>query len=635
MDTMSQEDWKRFKQDIMRQVDFILDSDLEHLRRMDQAKRADLWNQIAGNQDTFESEFIMNLPRDIMLNSRSKFALAGLLLAAAAHSNSEEDALATRYNTKELALVENFEKFSVFDILSTDEIVERIFRRADIYELVRDFYEGQYADLDSLLDDPKIQRDLKYAFKFRYKTRLSKIAEGVQAYVGKYGPIIVVDQIEQKVWKDIKQSEEERKAIADSLRKRMDEVASKLRSFDDVERESDLFRDRLREVEQTMLTGTEPQNIGGLESEKDRLMESYLGFEKELASLIDTTADKQRELEIREADLEKARKEYEQLTQEDKQRLVENELKEIQALKGEIESEMKGLQDEKSSLQLKRDEISDRVRQISETYEGKSIRFVVKEDAKLSELNLIARFDTKMQTFPLKLYSPIEKKTYDIKSWKDGSHLKFAEDSSPDAPSNARSRYMIRERKHGFFGAHVNKVVIEAVSLNHLQEYEEYGFDTRRANLSEFLALISRFIDSAEIGSYLHILGIASPTGWDERVKEAITSTDFARNYVSRFVSICLIDSASGDVLHNAADDRITGFIDFFRPQFDKERVESIKTHINKGLTLKDYVVFQDVAQETGEERTFLNKAFHDIAHEEGRRSRYIKDVGLVLEVVR
>ena len=62
MDTMSQEDLRRFKQEIMRQVDFVLDSNLEHLRRMDRTKRVDLWDQISGNQDTFESEFIMKTP---------------------------------------------------------------------------------------------------------------------------------------------------------------------------------------------------------------------------------------------------------------------------------------------------------------------------------------------------------------------------------------------------------------------------------------------------------------------------------------------------------------------------------------------------------------------------------------------
>lgn len=635
MSHMSKEDWPTFKEDVIRPVNIILDSDLEHLRRMAVAKRTDLWNQIERNHNMFEKEFVSRLPRDIMLNSRSKFSFAKLLLAAAAHVNNEESPITKSFNEKELALVENFERFNVFDILSIEEIVDRIARRGDIYGMVMEFYKGQYSDLDRLLDDPEIEKDLKYAFKYRYKKRLDRIVEGVQAYVGKYGPIMVVSQIEQKVWDDIKQSEEARKTISESLRRRIADVASKLKSLDEVDKEGDLFKDRLRDVERELLAGKGPASLSALESEKDHLAESYLGFEREIAALLEATGEKQRELAAKEMDLEKARREYEQQMQEDRQRLVENELKEIETLKNELESEAMCLEEEKGSLELKRDEMNDRLRQITEVLEGKPIRFVAKEDAKLCELNFIARFDTKMQSFPLKIHSPIEGKTYEIKSWNETSHLWSTEGSAPDTPSNARSRYVVWERKHGFFGESIEKVIIEAVSLSHLKEFEGYGFDARRANLSEFLSLIARFIKNAEVGKYLHVIGIASPTGWDERVEKEIKSTDFARNYVSRYISICLVDSVTGDVVYSPTDDRITKFVDFFKPQFDRERLEGVKGLIMRRLSEKDHVVFEDIVEEAKEERVFLNKAFHDIDRAKKGRLRYIKDVGLVLEAGR
>ena len=630
---MSKEDWGLFDE-VMRLANSVLDSDLEGLRRMDEVKRIDHWNHIEQDQNRLDQEFASRLPRDIAMNSRSNFSFARLLLAAAAHVNGEESPIIERFNSTELALVENFERFNVFDISSTEELVERIDRRGDIYELVMEFYKGQYSDLDAILDNPRIEKDLKYAFKNRYKKRLDGVADAVVAYVRKYGPVKLAGQIEQKVLDNIKQSEEERRSIAESLRNRMADVASKLRSLDQVEREGDLFKDKLRDVERELLAGRDPGGLDALDSEKDRLGQSYLEFEREIAALIEATADKQGELAAREGELDKARQEYEQLSQEDKQRLVENELREIDSLKSELESDARSLEEERSSLQLKRSEMDDRLRQITETLEGKSIRFVTREDAKLCELNLIARFDTKMQSFPLKIDSPIERKTHEVKSWNQESHLRYTEGAAPDAPSNVRSRYIIGDRKFGFFGERVKKVVIEAVSLNHLHDFEEYGFDVRRANLSEFLNVVARFLDSAEIGKYLHVIGIASPTGWDERVARELSSTDFAHNYVSRFVSICLVDSVTGDVVHNPADERIARFVDFFRPEFDREKLERIKGIIMKGLSEKDYVVFEDVAEETMEERLLLNKAFHDLDADKKGRLRYIKDVGLVLEVV-
>lgn len=613
----------------------VLDEDLVQLRKTDEEDRVDLWNQIEHSKRTFDEEFARRLPRDIASHSRSQFAFARLLLAAAAHLNKEESAITDRFSQEELDLVKDFEKFNVFDVLSTDELVDRIHRKGDIYNLVMEFYKGQWSDLDLLLDDPEIEKDLKYAFKTYYGKRLGKVKKAVLAYADKYGLITAVSQIEQKVWDTIKQSEAERITISESLRKQIAAAASKLKPLDQVERESQSFGDELCDVQRRVLTGTGQVSIGPLQSEKDRLTHSYLGFEREIADLIEATEKKQRELAAREAELERARQEYEHKMQEENQRVVENELKEIEALKGNLASEARSLGEEKASLRLRRQEMDDRLRQITEALEGKSVRFVTKEDAKLCELNFIARFDTKMQSFPVRIHSPLEGKTYETWSWNETSHVRFAEGHAPDAPANARSRYIVSEKKYGFFGERMNRVIIEAVSLNHLKEFQEYAFDARRANLSEFLSLIARFIDSAEIGKYLHVIGIASPTGWDERVGKEIGSSDFARNYVSRYVSICLVDSVTGAVSYNLGDDRIAKFIELFRPQFDRERVEKVKGIIVRKLSERDHVVFEDVLEETKEERAFVNKALHDLAREKKGRLRYVKEVGLVLEVER
>ncbi|MBU4492229.1 MAG: hypothetical protein KKD69_07190 [Euryarchaeota archaeon] len=48
---------------------------------------------------------------------------------------------------------------------------------------------------------------------------------------------------------------------------------------------------------------------------------------------------------------------------------------------------------------------------------------------------------------------------------------------------------------------------------------------------------------------------------------------------------------------------------------------------------LKDYAVFSDVLEESKEDRAIVNKAFYDLEKEGRGRTRYIKEVGLVLEV--
>jgi len=633
MSYMTKDDWGVFDLEVIRPVNIVLDSDLEQLRRMDDVKRIEVWNQIEHNQNRFEEEFIHRLPKDIMLNSRSKFSFAKLLLAAAAHANGEESPIVERFSKKELSLVEYFEKFTVFDVLSVKEITERMARREDLYDLVTGFYRGQYSDLDRLLDDPEIPKDLKYAFNYRYGRRLTKLKEGVQAYVGQYGPVIVVSQIEQKVWDKIKQSEEERERIADGLRIRIADATSKLGSLAEVDKESESLAHRLRGVERGLLTGGEPGNLVPIEAEKDRLVASYVGFEKEITALIEATDKKQQELAVREVELQKDREGYEQQMQEQKQKLVENELKEVEALKRELALQARSLVEERTSLELKREELNGRLGQITAALQGQPLRVVAKEDAKLCELNFIARFDHKMHEFPIKVFSPIDNRVLTISSWENDSVLRTSDaPASATCPSNESSSYVVSERKHKIFGDRVPKVVIEAVSFNHLDDLTEYGFDGRRANVAEFLGLISRRIKRAELGGYLHILGLASPTGWDERVVGELCSDSFARNYISQHVSVCVIDSITGEVFHNPLDKRIANFIDRFKPEFDEERIQGLTKKAMDEIRLKGFIVPGDFAKDTGEPRAVVLKALYNLERQQKVATRVTKDIGLVFE---
>lgn len=619
---------------ILGPVEVALGSDLEGLRRKDERERAELWNRIKTSQTTFENEFLSRLAPDLKRELGSRFCMAKLLLAAAADANCEESPVVGNFNRKELDLVQDFERFNVFDVLSTEEIVQRIARREDIYDLIIDFYQKQYSNLDELLDAPDVQKDLKLAFKNQYKKRLNKIVEGVKAYVGQYGPVIVVTQVEKKIWDMIKESEAGRKSVAAELERQITELTSGLEPLGKVDEESELFKRKLSELEVGLATGSQPKELGSLTLQKDDILKRYINLEKGLSTQAQTISQRRRELESREAELEKARQEYQEQMQEEKRRLVESELSEIEALKGKLLSQGESFESERAELERKREELDSRLQDINDVLEGKPIRIIAKEDAKLCELNFIARFETKMEALPLKLYSPIENRNYEIKSWKEGTHLKFAEGGTPEMPTNTRSRYAVFEKKYGFFGEKKDKVVVEAISLNHLEEFGKYGFDARRANMADFLGVITRFINAAEMGKYLHVLGVASPTGWDNRVKKEIESSDFAHNYVSRHVSICLVDSVTGDVFYNPSDDRISKFVEFFQPQFDKERVAKVRNLIRDKLSFKGYGVFNDILEEANEKREIVNKAFHDLEAEGKCRMRIIKDVGVVLETI-
>ena len=405
--------------------------------------------------------------------------------------------------------------------------------------------------------------------------------------------------------------------------------------MDDVNEEHALFAEQLSDIEASLIQGGELEGLTPLESQKDDILTKYLNLEKEMSSQVEAINQRRRELDEKEAEMELARDEYHSDMEEEKERLVQSELNEIAVLRERLLGQEEALGEEKTQLQLKREEIDSRLMAITDVIQGNPIRFIAKDHARLCELNFIARFESKMETLPIELHSPIESKSYRINSWKEGAHQKSSSSDIPDTPGNIRSRYAVFGRKFGFFGGRVDKIVVEAVSLTHLDEFDKYGFDSRRANLADFLSTVNDYINVAEMGKYLHVLGIASPTGWDDRVKKEIESVDFAHNYVSRHVSVCLVDSVTGEVVHNPTDDRINTFIEFYQPQFDNERMARVTQHIRDRLDVHDYILLEDVATDTSEPQLLVHKVFYELENEGKYRVRYIDSVGLVLEVKR
>ena len=389
------------------------------------------------------------------------------------------------------------------------------------------------------------------------------------------------------------------------------------------------------ELEYYVANGTEPADLKTLEMMKEEFAKSYASLEKELAARTGNIEQRNSQLDASQAELENYRQEYRRNNQEEKERLVEGELKEISAVKDQLTGQAVTLKRERDALDVKREEITDRVRQLNEIAEGKSIRYISGQDARLCEMNFLARFDTKMQSYPVRFYSPLEKKEFVIRCWNEGDHVNTSVSNSPDKPWNVQSRYSVNEKMFGLFGGKLSKIIVEGVSLNHLEEFEKYNFDSRRANLADFLKTITPIIDKAEIGKYLHVIGIASPTGWDEKVQKEIRSATFAHNYISRFVSICLVDSVTGEVIFNSADERISKFIEYFTPEFDREKVEKIRQYIIGRLAVKEYVVLDEAVAEIKEPKNIVNKVFYDLQHEGKGKIKYIKEVGLVIQTLK
>jgi hypothetical protein len=624
-------DWKRLEE-VMRPVDGIARYDLEKLRRMDVTKRQGLSDEVEASINGFEDHLSPSLPYDLRQHYRSKLALAQLLLVAASHLNGEENPRAAAFNAKEIALVQDFEKYNIFDLLSIEEMVERIARRDELFLLVREVYEKHYADLDTMLAASGIQQDLKQAFKKKYQTRLNRMQEAVKAYVAKYGPVLMLKQIEEGVWQKVKESEQEREKISEEARKRLDGLTLRLKPSKGMEDKAQSLNEKILTFQRTVLGGTSP-DPSPVVSEKTKLFDSFIELEEELSTHVKHVVRQQEELDARRAELEQLAEEYRRQAEEEKERVIQSELNQIEKVRSELTSQERSLQEQRQSMEIKRQEIGDKLRQLQEIAEGKPLRWVKSEDARLAEVNFIARFERKMQKLPIKVMHPSDNKTLVISTWSEDCHLRTSESTGdPALPSNESSRYLVSEKRYKVFGEKLPKVIMEAISFNHLPEFKEYGFDMRRANLGEFLGIVAQRVRKAETGRYLHIIGIASPTGWDEKVIKELSSDSFSKNYVSQYVSVCLVDSTTGEVYHNAADKRVSEFVDRFKPEFEEEKLARLRKQVLAKLKTKKVVALEDIAGEIGDGRNMLPRIFYDLEKAGDAKVTVVRDVGLVIE---
>ena len=554
------------------------------------------------------------------------------------------------FNSNEMALVEEFEEFKFVEVLSILQIVNYIARKdAKLYGFVKTYLKRGYANLDAMFDGRGIQRDILVAVNEKYGRILGRIEEAIIEYIkqkpGKF--LLVMDEMEEAV-KLANGAEEERVKITEMLNQKFVELEQKFTDAESVRQEKEGSEDKLREIEQELQSKESEKEellsrISRLESENAGTTQKYAEIENACESSLKEIEARWKQLEIREKELKEGIEKYEGELQEANRRIFERELGKIEELKEELRLKEAEVENKRDTLKYEKDELDEKLKAIKSVIEGgEAKRYVTRDIAKIHEMNYIGRFDVKANELPKTLSNPIDEREYRINAW--GRHQKFDEkdklfkelemsyaEVEEKIPLNLRSRYVVSEKKYKLFGKEQTKIVIEAVVLNHWKDYAEIGLDTKSFTLSELMSVLTRYIDRAELGQYFHVLGIASVTGWDERVLDYIQSDEFHRNFVNRHVSICLVDLETGELLYNKLDDRIKDFIELFEPLFDTEKLEKCKESIKEELDRGDYVVLEDISKRGVCDEIFAKKTFYDLECEGFGKVVRMKDIGTVL----
>lgn len=638
---------------ILKPVERIERKGLQDLLYEDEEKRIEFWNKIEEAREFYEENDSCGADSDMHKDMDSRFALARLKLATSLNGNGSYPNITKRFNETELGLFKIIEEFRFFDDYSIDEIKDRIGRQdGKVYEIVKNHASKIETHRDNIFENPEIKPGIAIAIKNKLKERTDKIQEGVIEYIRLYGIVHTVDEVESAIQK-VLESEQKRGQISSEVQEKLNRLEEELEEAKQVSSMKDKLENKLVDMEkQLMQKDFEKEllnnKVNSIENENSSITDRYSALDDLLQNRINEVENKRKELEAKENEIGELKNNFQTDLKDENDRIIQEELDKITDMKSDIQSQVDIIENEKLSLKLQKVEIDEKIDAIKKAVEGGDLsnRFVPKDLAKLYEMDHIGRFDMKMHELPLSVTNPINGKTYKVKSW-DGSYSKiddknkiydiFKNDMTvseveTQVPLNVRSRYEIGERRFILFGKKEPKTIIESMVFNHWKDYAKNGFDTRPVILSELNSILVRVINNAEKGKYFHVISIASPTGWDERIKTYIKSEDFNKNYVSRYISICLVDNETGELIYNDADERIKDYIHLFEPEFDNERVLKCKEHIKKEHEYDDHTVLEDIIEETGFEIHIVKKAFYELESEGYAKVIFVKSVGIVLK---
>lgn len=358
-----------------------------------------------------------------------------------------------------------------------------------------------------------------------------------------------------------------------------------------------------------------------------------------LKTLIDSWDHKAKTDLIAQEEADRRKKEQERQKQEELRRQreeEEREKKEKEALERKQQEEKERKRREEEEKVRKEKEEQDRLRkQAEEAFaEGKGSRYVKLEEAKQYELNFIGRLGHRLGDRVI-----FSGKTYRVENLKeikqkDTSSLEISGLSERDLKNLPENRLLIGNLTEKTLFWKKQRYYLKALYFARVEKYAKAGYDTDPLELKDFNACLAKTWDEAKEKREWILFCLASPTGFEDAIGRHISSEDFHKNFLSKYLSVCLLDLETGKQLYNPNDEVAKEFAKLCELETESEKDAKLKLSVRKaiedGLLLKDFVVLGDISKILGNDAA-VKSAFYEYAEEKGYNIRFVKDIGLLM----
>ncbi|BCS92340.1 hypothetical protein [Metallosphaera javensis (ex Sakai et al. 2022)] len=561
-------------------------------------ERIGRYNQIKQNRGVYERECTRNLSFNDRAIRLGYFDLALIRIA----STMRNQGVIRDFTDDEYSAFSKLDQFLNLDYVTPEEIATALFnKRGKIYDVVKKWYDEEMYEFEKLIDPEgkKVRQTLASALRHEYLLRFERIKKGIVGYFDKDpgAPRELFSEYEEVIRKQY-EAEIERMRIEENARKVAEERARELEmELEAVRAEREnltRFLDSFG-VKGESLQGKISSLITSLQGSLTQLQNEKRKLEQEKANLLTMLNQVKSQVKV----------------------AIEAEVKRYEDTNRELEKKIGQLRDAITRLEWEKLQLSERIEQIKNaSSSAMSVKF---DEARILEINFLGRFQTKMNATPRKFLDPIRGEEFEIKNVKDYAVFKSEENppvSSQDYsrfPRNTEITYVVRK---GRLLRDDLEVVVKAKFLCHMDSFASTLYDNRTVGLSDVLPYLDKTIEVARKGQALYVIGIASPTGFSEDLKKYVASDDFYRNFTSYYVTLCLVDLMSGEVIYNRLDERLKEYKELFEPELEVEKMERFKKVIKEELMLSGYVTLTKAIEKTGGSSLMMKKVFIQLQKE-------------------
>ncbi|ADT84371.1 hypothetical protein [Thermococcus barophilus] len=568
--------------------------------------RKSLWERIQDSYSRYLEGECGDFLRDLDSTFRAKFEAALAVLAWSFWKKGEAFPPAEKsFSEREIGLIDEILKYNVFEITTMEDILEKLYRRdEETLQLLKTYYLGVDRWIEEQLEDPEIKLPLRYYLKRTWKSYREKIDAAINE-ASKYGWFrTLMEEWEREKTEEVEAVRESYEARVGELKKRIAEMV-------------EFFEEERRKLEEE-LSASSLEEVERLRREKEELIER---FEREKAELA------RRLTELKDEELRK--KLEEELARAKEEALREARLLEEKLRRRELELREKEMELRKRELELSEKEnlLKSRIEEIL-AMSGKvekGSRLVLRDEARIGELNFVGRMKSKFAGEVRLLGRTYSVERIEEKKGEDTARFagKLDEKSLKNLPENRYVEVALKEKK---LLGRKERILVRGVYLTRVERLAELGLDTDPLTLAEVNVHLIDARDSKE--NARTILVIASPLGFEERVRRYVSSEDFHRNFYSENVSLILLDTESGEVIHNPNDRYAKALVPLVRLELDEEIYARVRECVRKKLEGRDYLPLSECL-DCGDEE-YVRRAFYEIARE-GNLVKYIDGFGLVL----